>query len=201
MNKLNKILTVVLILAILATGVTAATSRKADLYYRDIKITLDGQTITPKDANGAIVDPFIIDGTTYLPVRAVSEALGLNVSWDDATSTVVLQSPGYTPPSTPTAGTVTQGMKNAVAKAQQYLKYSSFSRSGLISQLEFEGYSTSEVEYAVDNVGANWNEQAAKKAEQYLKYSSFSRSGLLDQLLFEGFTQSQAEYGLKAVGY
>ena len=44
----------------------------------------------PKDANGNTVEPFIIDGTTYLPVRAVSNALGLNVGWDDATSTVSL---------------------------------------------------------------------------------------------------------------
>ena len=86
-------------------------------------------------------------------------------------------------------------------KAEQYLKYSAFSREGLIDQLMFEGFTHDEAVYGVDHTGADWNEQAAKKAEQYLKYSAFSREGLIDQLMFEGFTRSQAEYGVAAVGY
>ena len=60
------------------------------LSYDNIKIELDGKEIVPKDANGNYVEPFTIDGTTYLPVRAVSGALGLNVDWDDKTNTVLL---------------------------------------------------------------------------------------------------------------
>jgi hypothetical protein len=67
--------------------------------------------------------------------------------------------------------------------------------------LEFEGYSTADATYAVDNIIVDWNEQAAKKAESYLEFSSFSKSGLYDQLIFEGFSSSQANYGVKAVGY
>ena len=85
--------------------------------------------------------------------------------------------------------------------AKRYLDYTAFSYSGLIEQLEYEGYSTEEATYAVDNCGADWNEQAALKAQDYLDYASFSRSGLIDQLLFEGFTSEQAEYGVTAVGY
>ena len=88
----------------------------------------------------------------------------------------------------------TFGEQNALSKAYQYLQYSTFSYTGLIEQLEFEGYSHSEAVYAADNCGADWNEQAVKKAKQYLEHSSFSRSGLIDQLEFEGFTHSQAEY-------
>lgn len=88
----------------------------------------------------------------------------------------------------------TFGEQNALSKAYQYLQYSAFSYTGLIEQLEFEGYSHSEAVYAADNCGADWNEQAVKKAKQYLEHSSFSRSGLIDQLEFEGFTHSQAEY-------
>jgi len=113
------------------------------------------------------------------------------------------QAPTLTPKPTPTKtlDTATMGEKNAAAKALSYLRYSAFSREGLIDQLEFEGFTYKEAVYGVDESGADWNEQAAKKAAQYLKYSSFSRSGLIDQLEFEGFTQSQAEYGVKAVGY
>lgn len=93
----------------------------------------------------------------------------------------------------------TSGERNALSKAYDYLDFMAFSYSGLIEQLEFEGFSTSEATYAADNCGADWNEQAAKKAREYLDFMSFSRSGLIEQLEFEGFTRSQAEYGVNAV--
>ncbi len=99
------------------------------------------------------------------------------------------------------ADTMTMGQKNALGSAESYLSFTAFSRSGLISQLEFEGYSTEDATFAVDNCGADWNEQAAKSAESYLEMTSFSRQGLIEQLLFEGFTQEQAEYGVTAAGY
>lgn len=95
----------------------------------------------------------------------------------------------------------TMGEKNALKKAYDYLEYSAFSRSGLIDQLEFEGFTTEEATYGVDHCGADWKEQAAKKAKQYLDYSSFSRSGLIDQLEYEGFSASEAEYGVSQNGY
>ena len=95
----------------------------------------------------------------------------------------------------------TLGQQNALSRAKDYLNYTAFSYSGLIKQLEFEGFSTEEATYAADNCGADWNEQAAKKAKEYLDYSSFSRQGLIDQLVFEGFTSEQAEYGATSVGY
>ena len=101
----------------------------------------------------------------------------------------------------PTTESVTLGEQNALDTAHDYLDYSGFSYSGLIDQLEFEGYTTEEAIYAVDNCGADWNEQAALVAQDYLDSSSFSRQGLIDQLIFEGFTQEQAEYGVSAVGY
>ncbi len=97
------------------------------------------------------------------------------------------------------AETVSQ--RNAIRSAKAYLDYSSFSRSGLIKQLEYEKFSNSDAIYGVDNSGADWYEQAAKSAQQYLDYSSFSRGSLIDQLKYEGFTQSQAEHGANAVGF
>lgn len=95
----------------------------------------------------------------------------------------------------------TIGEKNALSKALSYLRYSAFSYSGLVEQLEYEGYTRQEAVYGVDNCGANWNEQAALKAQSYLDYSAFSREGLIEQLEYEGFTREQAEYGVQAVGY
>lgn len=42
------------------------------------------------DVNGNPVYPLLYNGTTYLPIRAVSNMLGLNVDWDGATQTVLL---------------------------------------------------------------------------------------------------------------
>lgn len=95
----------------------------------------------------------------------------------------------------------TMGEKNALGSARQYLSISAFSYTGLINQLEYEGYTTEEATYAADNCSANWNEQAAKSAKEYLNISSFSRQELINQLIYEGYTQEQAEYGVTQNGY
>ena len=96
--------------------------------------------------------------------------------------------------------TASVGEKNALRKAHDYLNYTAFSYTGLIEQLEYEGFTTEEATRAADNCGADWNEQAVKKAKEYLDYSSFSRSGLIGQLKYEGFTNEQAEYGVTQNG-
>ncbi len=94
----------------------------------------------------------------------------------------------------PSSETVSQS--NARKKGASYLKYSAFSRTGLIEQLEFEGFENADAVYGADAQKADWNAQAVLKGESYLKSSSFSRSGLVEQLVFEGFTATEAEYGV-----
>ncbi len=43
--------------------------------------------------------------------------------------------------------------EEAAKKAQQYLNVSSFSRSGLMDQLKFEGFTEEQAEYGVTAVG------------------------------------------------
>ena len=76
-----------------------------------------------------------------------------------------------------------------------------FSKSGLIKQLEFEGYSTEDATFAAVNCNADWNKQAAKSAKDYIGTMPFSRSALIEQLKFDGYSTSEAEYGATAVGY
>jgi hypothetical protein len=94
----------------------------------------------------------------------------------------------------------TAGQENARRSAESYLETAAFSRSGLIKQLEFEGYSTADATYGVDAVSPDWNEQAARGAKSYLDTSAFSRSGLIQQLEFEGYTEQQAVYGVNQTG-
>jgi hypothetical protein len=95
---------------------------------------------------------------------------------------------------------MTISQKNAVKRAKEYLNYSAFSYKGLITQLEFEKYSNQDAVYAVNNCGANWNEQATKKAKTYIEASAFSHEGLIDQLKYENYSDSQAEYGANNCG-
>ncbi len=83
----------VLILIAFGTSALAAYQQEATLDYADIQITLNGQAIIPTDAAGNPVEPFAINGTTYLPVRAIANALGLEVQWVQETSTVALSLP------------------------------------------------------------------------------------------------------------
>ncbi len=94
----------------------------------------------------------------------------------------------------------TVGEANAVQAALDYLSFMGFSKSGLANQLEFEGYTKAEIDYALENITVDWKAEAVESAESYLEFSSFSRSGLIDQLLYEGFTQAQAEHAVNEVG-
>lgn len=95
---------------------------------------------------------------------------------------------------------VTASQRNALSRAKTYLSHSAFSYQGLIEQLEFEKFSHEDSVYAVDNCGANWDEQAIKKAKSYLNFSAFSYKGLIEQLEFENFTNTQAKYGVDNCG-
>ena len=89
------------LVALLCCGVLLATvalaagtyTKTLEAYYRDIKLSVNGALVVPKDVNGNVVDPFIVDGTTYLPVRAVAEALGKNVDWEGESATVLITDP------------------------------------------------------------------------------------------------------------
>ena len=52
-----------------------------------ISLTLNGQKQTLTDVNGKEVFPFVYAGTTYVPIRAVSENLGGIVNYDQSTNT------------------------------------------------------------------------------------------------------------------
>ena len=98
------------------------------------------------------------------------------------------------------ASDATTSQQNALESAKGYLGFSHFSYTGLIDQLEFEGFSTEDATWAADSCGADWNEQALGSARDYLDFSGFSYAGLIDQLEFEGFTTEQATYAADSCG-
>ena len=92
----------VLMMVVIAVAVALA-SRPTQIVATlspDITIMYNGVVQTPRDGNGNITYPLLYNGTTYLPVRAVSNILGIDVGWNQNTRTVSLGTGGtVTPPS------------------------------------------------------------------------------------------------------
>lgn len=99
MKKINKLvyITIGMILTLIIGAVIPAFAasdvvKQLTAYFtsdgKSISIYINETKLTPKDGNGKEVAPFTVDGTTYLPVRAISEALGKDVTWDGATASV-----------------------------------------------------------------------------------------------------------------
>jgi hypothetical protein len=82
-----------LAMLLLLSGITvfaATRTETINVTFRGIRIIVDGVPTTPRDGAGNVVEPFIWEGTTYLPLRAIANALGQDVSWDGNTSTVYI---------------------------------------------------------------------------------------------------------------
>lgn len=92
-KSIKRILSALLILVLCAVscafGAANSEEIKAVMLY-DRAIKLDGVVQTMKDEDGNRVYPVSYHGTTYLPIRAISEMLGLGVDWDGANNTVIL---------------------------------------------------------------------------------------------------------------
>lgn len=56
----------------------------------DFKFVVDGESWSPVEADGSALYPIVYNDRTYLPVRAIGDALGVKVDWDADTRTVIL---------------------------------------------------------------------------------------------------------------
>lgn len=56
-------------------------SRTLKAWFGTVNIIVDGQNVTNK------VEPFVVDGTTYIPLRVVAETFNKNVEWNPVTFT------------------------------------------------------------------------------------------------------------------
>lgn len=95
-KSLIRVLSVVLAVTILSAclGLTAGAELKLNAgditVNTGIKINVDGKEFVPVDSEGVPVEVFLYEGTTYLPVRGISNLFGLGIEWDDATKSVYL---------------------------------------------------------------------------------------------------------------
>ena len=68
----------------------SALTQKNITVGRGVTIYVNDRKLNPGDANGNPVEPMLYNGTTYLPIRAVSAALNVPIAWDGTTSSAYL---------------------------------------------------------------------------------------------------------------
>ena len=90
-KKSTRILAVTLALGLgLGTAALAAGGTRTIEVLTGMKVLVNGEEFTPTDVNGSAVDVFAYNGTTYVPIRAMSEAFGLEVGYDAAQQAAVV---------------------------------------------------------------------------------------------------------------
>ncbi|GMQ57698.1 hypothetical protein AN1V17_20930 [Vallitalea sediminicola] len=90
MKKTARVLASVILILTLSTSLSAS-SLIRDISGKEnkgIKITYNNQVQNLKDGHGNDVYPVIINGSTYLPVRAIADMMGADITWDGQTKTI-----------------------------------------------------------------------------------------------------------------
>ena len=119
--------TMLLLVSLVGTAYATVGTVTRELEYKNISVTLDGEKLDLKDAQGNSVEPFMF-------------ALGLSVSWDGKTNTVVLSSND------------TSGQTSGASSSNE----------NIISHVDISEGKTPEQEY-VDGVNANTEVEAVEK--------------------------------------
>ena len=83
------VVSTLIVFSLATTAYAAVTGRTIDI-VDGIKIFLYGEPLEMTDVNSDVVEPFIHNGTTYVPVRGLSEALGQAVAWDSESKAVYI---------------------------------------------------------------------------------------------------------------
>ncbi len=86
MKKIFQILCITFLLIITPT-----------IAHASCNILVDGTMLVCYDSQGNVIEPFVENGTTYVPVRAIAEAFDTTVNWDQDTLTVFLGEKSGTP--------------------------------------------------------------------------------------------------------
>lgn len=145
-------------------GVTAMAASRTITVDDNIRVTLNGATFSPKDANGNDVPLFSYNGTTYAPVRAICEAAGLKVDFDSASYTAVLTTQEQYIDSTPSASnyiTAERAKEIALNHAGVNASDAIFVKAGLDWD---DGRVEYEVEFYVGNTEYDYDIDAATGA-------------------------------------
>lgn len=153
----------------LGIGATALAAVRTISIDDGIKVTVDGKTLTPKDGKGNTVPVFTYEGTTYVPARALADAMGFQITYNSDTRVVAVTkpvdavssattSPGATPAVTEDSSYVGQAKAREAALKHAGLKADAvtFTKTQLdrengkaVYEIEFTA-ATKEYDYEID---------------------------------------------------
>jgi hypothetical protein len=112
-KKILKTLAITIGLVVLCSTCLYAGSQlqpiEADLNY-GLTVAMNDKVVPLKDASGNTVTPITYNNTTYLPVRAISNALGVSVDWNQEYQCVLLN--GSSVPAELKGGNMSIGEQN-----------------------------------------------------------------------------------------
>lgn len=164
-------------------GAKASSTLQAISAYLDSGITVqyNGETQVMKDAAGARVYPISYNGTTYLPVRAVSDMLGVEVNWDQATKTVQL------------GGAAAPAKVNLLDTLKPYTKYQTISYA---AASRYDGpifYQNAAKPESIGGETVNswlqlWTGQSNDGSDGNSRVASFNLGGKYKTLTFKAYT-------------
>lgn len=114
------------------TTYAAQATKTLKAVYNNIGITYNGTAIS-YDAEG---EPFMINGTTYLPLRLVGTALNKNVSWDGNNKRVIITDNGAAGPADNSTITALNSQINSLNQELTATKTSISSKDSQITSLK-----------------------------------------------------------------
>ena len=160
----------VLLCSCTTVALAATGTQNLKATFRNIKVSVNDTVISLADANGKAVEPFIVEGTTYLPVRAVAQALGQNVSWDGATSTVII------------GGTQSNSVSSTATPANTVVYQDNGIKITYLGKKRAQYISGDEYSFKIENTNAE-------------KYMVVSEDALIDNVSFSGGLLTSVEGG------
>jgi hypothetical protein len=106
---------------------------------KGIQVQLNGQPLQIKDSAGQNTYPLSYKGTTWLPVRAIGDALSVGIGWDEKANAIDIKSNSI--PTITTAYDI---------KSYLISNYSIFKTSIGYTSFKFDIYENSSIEYPYD---------------------------------------------------
>lgn len=83
------ILTLIVALAVPIIAATTLTAKQATV-YTGTSVIVNGKALDYTNTNGTKAEAIAVDGVTYLPLRAMADTVGMDVTWDNETKTAKL---------------------------------------------------------------------------------------------------------------
>ncbi|MTI80590.1 MAG: copper amine oxidase N-terminal domain-containing protein [Firmicutes bacterium] len=75
-----------LAISTVGTALASVGTNNVKVHYNNVMLLVDGNVVNTES------EPFILNGTTYVPLRDIGNALGAKVQWDSVKNTVIISS-------------------------------------------------------------------------------------------------------------